>query len=245
MGAISLGDMYHSATVQRRLSEHDDEMIQASKGWNQRHFENEIIDKTAIASDVVMNAGWYSIGWTDARFTTISAAVAYDVAFRDGKKLGMADDEAKAFAEAQADLIVMETAQPQNVATKSLFENMSPSVFLRMAFAFQSANRQVFGLTYLAAKQGKVANAYAVAAIIAAMTQTIGGIMRMMFSDDDPEELFDPQAYALGMATAPLTGMVGFGPLVEFALNFAGVESRFSPSSAAAAKSLKTLWWRS
>jgi hypothetical protein len=167
--------------------------------------------------------------------------VAYDVAFRDGKKLGMTDDEAKAFAANQADLIVMETAQPQDVVTKSLAENMMPQALLRLVFAFQSANRQVFGLTYLAAKRGKVANAYAVAALIAGLTQTIGGIMRMIFSDDDPEELFDPQAYALGMATAPLTGMVGFGPLVEFGLNFAGVESRFSPSSAAAAKSLQDI----
>jgi len=71
-----------SRTLMRQLSpraEHDSEMLQASKGWNQRHFDNEILDKAAIAPEVMMNAGWYAMGWTDARFTTISAAVAYDV----------------------------------------------------------------------------------------------------------------------------------------------------------------------
>lgn len=228
--AISLGDMYQSDTVQRRLSQHDAEMQQASKGWNQRHFENEIIDKVATTPDLLMNAGWYAIGWTDARFTTVSAAVAYDVAYRDARRLGSSEEEAKAFAADEAALIVMETAQPQSVVTKSLFENQTPMALLRFLFAFQGANRQVFGLTYLALKKGGVANAWGTAALIAGMAQTVGGLIRMMTTDDEPEELFKPEAYALGMATAPLTGMMGLGLIVEAIGNGVGVESRISAS---------------
>jgi len=228
--AISLGEMYRSDTVQRRLSQHDTEMQQAAKGWNQRHFENEIIDKAAMTPDLLMNAGWYAIGWTDARFTTVSAAVAYDVAYRDARRLGSSEEEAKAFAADEAALVVMETAQPQSVATKSLFENQTPMALLRFLFAFQGANRQVFGLTYLALKKGGVANAWGTAALIAGVAQTVGGLIRMMTTDDEPEELFKPEAYALGMATAPLTGMMGLGLIVEAIGNGVGVESRISAS---------------
>lgn len=228
--AVSLGEMWRSETVQRRLSQHDVEMQQASKGWNQRHFENEIIDKVATTPDLLMNAGWYAIGWTDARFTTVSAAVAYDVAYRDARRLGRSEEEAKAFAGDEAALIVMETAQPHSVATKSLFENQTPMALLRFFFAFQSANRQVFGLTYLALKKGGVANAWGTAALIAGVVQTVGGLIRMMTTDDEPEELFKPEAYALGMATAPLTGMMGLGLIVEAIGNGVGVESRISAS---------------
>lgn len=228
--AISLGEMYRSATVQRRLSQHDTEMQQASKGWNQRHFENEIIDKAAMTPDLLMNAGWYAIGWTDARFTTVSATVAYDVAYRDARRLGSSEEEAKAFAADEAALVVKETAQPQSVATKSLFENQTPMALLRLLFAFQSANRQIFGLTYLALKKGGVANAWGTAALIAGVAQTVGGLIRMMTTDDEPDELFKPEAYALGMATAPLTGMMGLGLIVEAIGNGVGVESRISAS---------------
>jgi hypothetical protein len=228
--AISLGEMYQSDTVQRRLSQHDTEMQQAAKGWNQRHFENEIIDKAAMTPDLLMNAGWYAIGWTDARFTTVSAAVAYDVAYRDARRLGSSEEEAKAFAADEAALVVMETAQPQSVATKSLFENQTPMALLRFLFAFQGANRQVFGLTYLALKKGGVANAWGTAALIAGVAQTVGGLIRMMTTDDEPDELFKPEAYALGMATAPLTGMMGLGLIVEAIGNGVGVESRTSVS---------------
>ena len=184
----------------------------------------------ATTPDLLRNAGWYAIGLTEARFTTVSASVAYDVAYRDARRLGRSEEEAKAFAGDEAALIVMETAQPHSVATKSLFENQTPMALLRFFFAFQSANRQVFGLTYLALKKGGVANAWGTAALIAGVAQTVGGLIRMMTTDDEPEELFKPEAYALGMATAPLTGMMGLGLIVEAIGNGVGVESRISAS---------------
>ena len=139
----------------------------------------------------------------------------------------------------------METAQPQGVATKSLFENQAPSSLLRLLFAFQSANRQVFGLAWLAAKTSKkdAANALFTAALISAIAQTAGGLMRMLTTDDEPEEIFTPEAYLIGMSTATMTGIPLMGPVIEFGSALLGAEPRTAVNPAASTvKSLSDLF---
>jgi hypothetical protein len=131
--------------------------------------------------------------------------------------------------------VVKETAQPDSAATKSQFENRMGNPFLRVFFAFQSANRQLFGLSLLSYKTGdKLASRFVLGhLLIPLITQTIGNMMRDAFTDDDDDEIWTVEGYMYAMLLGPWSGALQFGPLLEegFSRIF-GVERRVAASPA-------------
>jgi hypothetical protein len=89
----------------------------------------------------VMEKGMEFLGFADAFFTSVSAAVAYEAHARMAEKAGMSPDQAHLIGMEKAAEAVSKTAQPQTVATRSMFElNLSPVG--RLSFMFMTEARQ-------------------------------------------------------------------------------------------------------
>lgn len=230
-GAISLSDMLHSPTIQRRMSQYPIEMRQAMQGADgvlgkvSSLFAKVGVDPRGFS--LAMEYARGQIGAMDAIFTTFGAAVSYDHHFKEARASGLNEEDAHAFAAEQADLTVSRTAQPENFATKSLFENRLGSVGAPL-FMFQSANRQAFAATYLAFKQSGFktvegrqrlqdwARDVAVYWVVTgAALQTIGNLVRYATSDDDWEDEWSLSDYGRSMAMGPLTGALWLGPVMD------------------------------
>lgn len=234
-GSISLSDAWKSNAVQRRIDDYSVEMREAFKGHAKRRFENEVLDVVTQFPNRILDGGWYAIGYADALFTTVSAAVAHDVSYLEGKDAGLSDDEATKYAEMEMSNIVKETAQPDSVVTKSQFENRLSNSLMKLIFAFQSANRQAVGLSILSIRHGdKVASRLTLGHIVIPLVvQTIGNIMQMMFTDKDDDEIWTMKGYLTAMALGPWSGALQFGPFLEMAASkFAGVQPRMATSPA-------------
>jgi hypothetical protein len=217
-GAKSLSEMWDSAPIQNRVANYSPLMRQAMEGAMSKMAP----DGMAVFLNDTQNIEtvlWEAIGFTDAVFTTVSGAIAYDSYYRQGLKLGMNEEEARAFAEIEAANTIGETAQPDNVLDKSLFENRVGNPWLRLIFAFQSANRQAFGLVLEAYKNGtwaQKANATAIAFfIIPTITQTMANLIRYATSDDDWEDVWELEDYRNAWLMGPLTGALQLGPMLE------------------------------
>jgi hypothetical protein len=92
-------------------------------------------------SQEVMEKGMEFLGFADAFFTSVSAAVAYEAHARMAEKAGMSPDQAHIIGMEKAAEAVSKTSQPQTVATRSMFElQMSP--IARLSFMFMTEARQ-------------------------------------------------------------------------------------------------------
>ena len=236
--SISLREAWNSDSVQRRINDYDPEMREAFQAHQKRRFENEILDVLTQYPNRALEGGWYAIGFTDAVFTTVSAAVAHDASYREGLAAGLNSEQAMAYAGEQMTLIVKETAQPDSTATKSQFENSVGNPWLRVIFAFQSANRQAFGLSLLSYKHGdKFASRLILGhLIIPIVSQTIGNMIRDGFTDADDDEIWTLKGYLASMLLGPFSGALQLGPLLEvLAQKTFGAEPRVASNPAATA----------
>jgi hypothetical protein len=236
--SISLREAWNSDSVQRRINDYDPEMREAFQAHQKRRFENEILDVLTQYPNRALEGGWYAIGFTDAVFTTVSAAVAHDASYREGLAAGLNNEQAMAYAGEQMTLIVKETAQPDSTATKSQFENSVGNPWLRVIFAFQSANRQAFGLSLLSYKHGdKFASRLILGhLIIPIVSQTIGNMIRDGFTDADDDEIWTLKGYLASMLLGPFSGALQLGPLLEvLAQKTFGAEPRVASNPAATA----------
>jgi hypothetical protein len=160
------------------------------------------------------------IGATDAYFTARSAAIAYDAKYREGIAMKMSDTAARQYAEKEMTRAVFRTAQPDNVATKSKYENRTQGAW-KLLFAFQSMNRQMLFSTVAAFRDGGIKNAKAWRlglthwALTGFITQVIGSAIRDWMSDDDEDKDWQASDFARAMALGPLTGALHLGPVIE------------------------------
>lgn len=238
-GAVSMLEMYRSPIVQRRIDQYGPEMKTAFKS-GQKAFEARLIfTKGSIAADEFLDFGMDALGWTDAGFTTLSAAVAFDSHYNAAIKSGLDETTARAIAWEQTDDTVARTAQPDSVATKSQFELGLGA--LRVLFMFQGPSRQAFAMTYLALKQslrgeqgarGRLARqVFFHHFVVGSLLQTVGNVMRMVFSDDEPEEIWEVEDYLKAWIVGPLTGALWFGTAADaIASALGGFERRFAPN---------------
>lgn len=92
-------------------------------------------------SQEVMEKGMEFLGFADAFFTSVSAAVAYEAHARMAEKAGMSPDQAHIIGMEKAAEAVSKTSQPQTVATRSMFE-LQMSHIARLSFMFMTEARQ-------------------------------------------------------------------------------------------------------
>jgi len=234
--SITLAQIHAMPVIQRRMADLSPEVRTGTKGRGMTPGEvrlDALLSKVGADLYALDNAHvWLRerIGAMDALNTTLSAAAAYDVAFREAAAAGMPDAGARQIAMEAMEKTAADTAQPDSVRNKSLGE-MRAGVWGRLLMPFQSANRQAFAMTLLAVKQSRWKDAgrrallhWAVTGVVA---QTIGNVMRSILSDDDLDDVWDWEDYARAVVIGPLTGAqyvgIGIEALVPI---FGGFERR-------------------
>jgi hypothetical protein len=234
--SITLAEVYRMDAVQRRMATISPEVRVATRGRGLTPVEaglDAFLERVGTDIHALDNAHvWLRdrIGWFDAVFTTLSAAAAYDVAFREAKAAGMEDADARELATGRMEKVVADTAQADSVRNKSLSELRMGTVG-RLLMPFQSANRQALAMTMLATKQKRWGDAARMAVIHWAATgiiaQTVGNIVRTLLSGDDVDEVWEWEDYARAIVIGPLTGARYLGMAIEaLAPFFGGFERR-------------------
>jgi hypothetical protein len=169
--------------------------------------------------------GTARIPWIASAFTTFSAAIAHDYHLRSALDAGMSEAHAKEHAMKQTELTVARTAQPESLDRKSLAEIERKGVG-KIAMMFVTPERQQLGLALAAimnAREGSITKAEAARVLFSTwvlapvLMQTMVGLSRYMFTDEDAEEAWNWKRYATAVTLGPISGVFGLGQLAEVA----------------------------
>jgi hypothetical protein len=211
---MSVQEMFNMPTIQRRIeSGYSPEMRVAMQGPNAK----------PDALGDVLEWGMERVAWTDAAFTSFSAAVAFDAHYQAALGTGLTDAEARKVALEQTENTVGRTAQPGEIMDRSLVE-LQTTGFGKLMFMFQSAQRQAWALVYASvegALQGRVPKSEAAKVVftqfvlIPAITQTMSGLIRYLFTDDEPEEAWKVEDYLYAMMLGPSSGIMFAGAALD------------------------------
>jgi hypothetical protein len=239
-GQLDVGKMYRQPMIQRRLESGFAPEVRAALDsvWNAKPTRRAAI----------LQRGMELIGFTDALFTTGSAAISFDYHLRKAQAAGLDATQAEAIALREVEDMIGRTAQPADVVDRSLFEaGLGPMG--RLAFMFASEARQKSSL-WLSAWQntltGKATRAdyrtlFLLHFVVGPMIQTITAAWRDARDDDDEEvfdaENWDPMDYLKAMVAGPLSGI----PLVNEALS-GFPDSGIFGRQTFAAKSIGQIW---
>ena len=215
-GVLSLKEAWSLPIMQQRRREGGSPEMQQASAGHQGFF------RPGHAGEVV-HAAMAPMGWSDAVFTSFSAAVAYDAHYRDALKSHGADPEAVVKAHRDAldltDQTVSRTAQPIEMMDKSLFELSLKHPMARVAFMFMSEARQKFAIeaaAFLHAKSGDgnwadFGKALALNHIVmASAAWAVGSFWRdATHHNDDPKDdpEWDAKDWLLSMAMGPVGGI--------------------------------------
>lgn len=232
-GKLDVQDIWESDMIQRRV---------------ESGFSPEVrlaVAKTMTAKPTrrehFLRQGMELIGYVDAAFTTISAAIAYDYHLEQAKAAGLSEAAAKRQAMSETQRIVTMTAQPVEVTDRSLFEQTGWGKMLLM-FGGDSRQKASMWVTALAAAiKGKATpddiRVLAIShLIIGPMLQVITSAW-MDWRDDDDDEIFDEKNWeAWDMARSVLLGPAAGLPLIrEIVDDFSGDNGPLAATGKAAA----------
>lgn len=232
-GELDVQDIWESDMIQRRV---------------ESGFSPEVrlaVAKTMTAKptrrEYFLRRGMELIGYVDAAFTTISAAIAYDYHFEQAKAAGLSEAAAKRQAMSETQRIVTQTAQPVEVTDRSLFEQTGWGKMLLM-FGGDSRQKASMWVTALAAAiKGKATpddiRVLAIShLIIGPMLQIITSAW-MDWRDDDDDEIFDEKNWeGWDMARSVLLGPAAGLPLIrEIVDDFNGDSGPLAATGKAAA----------
>lgn len=165
------------------------------------------------------------IPWIAANFTTFSAAIAHDYHFTQAIESGMSETQSRDFAMKQTQLTIQRTAQPDSLDRKSLAEIDRTGVG-KLMMLFHTPERQQWGLAFAAmanVREGKITKAEAARVLFSTwvlapvLMQTMTGLARYMFTDEDAEKAWNWKRYAAAIALGPSSGIYGLGQLAEVA----------------------------
>jgi hypothetical protein len=216
-GQLETRKIYNHPMIQQRM--------QSGYSPEARIAIDSMFNAAPSISAEMVEKGMAMIGNVDAFFTTASAAIAYDYAYKQAIKAGMDPAKAEETALRSAEATVARTAQPAEMSDRSMFElGLSPTG--RGLFMFMSDMRQKLALEYMAfrdvvksgGKEGK-ANFARVAFLnhflIPGMMFAISAMWRDI-RDDDDDEVFDlenwsPTDFLIMMAAGPIEAIPGLG----------------------------------
>lgn len=210
-----LKDIFADPIIQRRISEGFSIDMQiamsangATPGWLARQMEK----------------GIGMIGYVDAMFTSVSAAVAYDYHFREAAKITSDPKQQRVIALQQTDLTIARTAQPAFTADRSLIENQfDGNSIAKMLFLFRSEMRQKMAITVMALRDvvktpGRKGTALSAATAAWVVMPIITSIMTefhaALFRDRDEDEEWDTQAFLNAMIAGQSAGLFFAGDLM-------------------------------
>jgi hypothetical protein len=168
------------------------------------------------------------MGVADMRSTALGAAIAWDHHYRENIAAGMSEADADALAARQSEDDVRRTAQPVELAERSLFE-LSQSDMGRMLFMFATDARKESALFMEATRRawqengakGLLSNsefrttATAIWLTTGAANTILSRVLMDMMDGGDDDEWFDEKAWSLpSLLASALLGPVGGVPLL-------------------------------
>lgn len=174
----------------------------------------------------LVDSGMDAINSIDVRFTSFSAAVAFDAHYASALSAGMGEQAARAAAAERADATVAKTAQPVETMDKSLHE-LSMPLIAKPLFMFISEVRQKVALEIAAVAgamrgTGSWAEAGKVIAInhliLGSVTWALGAMWRDLMNDDDAtgdDPAWQLNDWLLAVVTGPLAGVPVLGDVVS------------------------------
>jgi hypothetical protein len=207
------GRAFKSQTVQQRVVMGSNPLIRMAR-------ENSKFSPSHALQ--LVEAGYLPMQLVDGALTAFSGAVVYESAFLEAKEAGMNDTMADAFAVNEMDRAVFETAQPANMAQKSLEENMG-GVFKRGYMMFMSDQRLKFaawGSAYrglLTGQGDKWEHGRVILALglMGASGELVRSLYRDWFTDDDDEDIWIWQNFVRSFAMGPMSGFFLYGTIIE------------------------------
>ncbi len=189
-GRLSLKEAYNSDVIQRRL--------QSGYSPEVRMAMDQLAKAEPTRTAEFIEKGMDLIGWVDAAFTTVSAAISYDYHLNQMKAAGVGDVQAKRIAAAKMADDVARTAQPAEMIDRSLGE-LRAQGFGKLMFMFASSPRQLaanLGMAEALRRKGQGNLGEVVRNLMVA--NLIGGVVMQGISsawrdirDDDDDEIFD------------------------------------------------------
>lgn len=213
---------FKSESIQSRLEKGSNPIIRMVRENRSALPSNiPVLGKLLRLSEMAVEAGFWPIQESDARLTTLSGAVIYEDAFNRAKEAGMSDAEADVAAADEMDRVVFETAQPAEMAQKSLLENTSNALTrsLMMFMSDQRLKYAAWGEAYarLVKGENRMEQIRIITAlgIMGMMGELMRGLYRDWFTDDDDEEIWNAKNFGRAFALGPLNGFFVVGTILD------------------------------
>jgi hypothetical protein len=229
-GKLDLTEIFNSPMIQRRLeSGVSPEHRQVIAGFRAAHPGNWF----TYWAKWFVQGGMEIHGLSDALGNTISAAIHFDWSKGEAMKTGLDEEQATRAAMKATQRMIDRTAQPVELADRSLIEAKAASApTMRWFLMFMSEARQkmaLYGMALSHALTGKATakdwRTLVVAHVVMPLaTQTAANIIRDSFDDDDRElfddELWNGKDYARAMLLGPLMGTPMLGTIANGLLSY-------------------------
>jgi len=185
-------------------------------------------EKPTRAGNLIL-ASMRLIGTSDAQSTALGAAIAWDYHFRRERAAGLSEADASALADRLTEDDVRRTAQPLELAERSLYE-LSSNEAARLLFLFATDARKESALFFESARRAWKENSAAGLLTSAEFRSTAGAIwlstglintvisrmLRDMMDGGDDDKWFDERNWSLKAVLAQaLLGPAGGIPLIR------------------------------
>jgi len=194
--------------------------------------------------------GWFSfqpVQWYDAAATTFSSAMVFQATYNDAMAAGLGEVQAEAAALEAVDAVIYRYSQPTGFGSKSNVENTS-GAFGKLLTLFMSDPRLKTGVMLEAVREigrGKdVAmnvQKLLVVETLAIVSHVIASAYRDAFSDDEDEDIWSPEGFALAMVLAPFQGLFLAGAVTETAFRMILGMKTWAPPTAPYAGNIESL----
>jgi hypothetical protein len=194
--------------------------------------------------------GWFSfqpVQWYDAAATTFSSAMVFQATYNDAMAAGLGEVQAEAAALEAVDAVIYRYSQPTGFGSKSNVENTS-GAFGKLLTLFMSDPRLKTGVMLEAVREigrGKdVAmnvQKLLVVETLAIVSHVIASAYRDAFSDDEDEDIWSPEGFALAMILAPFQGLFLAGAVTETAFRMILGMKTWAPPTAPYAGNIESL----
>ncbi len=259
-GKMSVREAFNHPVIQRRLHggfSPEARIAKAAKSSSAGKFDKAtqaLLDKLGAHTtdiDAAMDWGMETIGRTDAAFTSVAAATAYDAHYAQAEALGLSGAAADSYATEKMEETVQRTAQPAEALDRSLAE-ASPNVFLRLLMMFTSEPRQKIALELGVIRQvlkgqAKISEAARMVflnhLVLGGMVWLVRSMARDLLNDDDDNGLDDPAWEAADLLTSvllgPLSGLPILGDAAELVASTVAGRRQFSDSPSPAVGPIK------
>jgi hypothetical protein len=216
--AREVAAMWNSQNIQRRLDggfSAEARIAMSGAGVN---------TSTLVAA---MQTGMAPMGWTDAGWNALGAAIA----FRYYKKTalreeGMTDAQADAIATKRVERMLATAAQPADMVNRALIENTN-NPFVKSLWMFAGESRKALAIELMAMRRlmkGKdvgmnVQRIVVAHAIQAGVTQLMAGFLAYLIGDEeDREREWSVEQWAAAIMLGPINGLFVLGSVIDMSV---------------------------